>query len=614
MEPLGGVNNPAALVLATVRKVQQALESLNGHSDPATESEKTDPSNDSKTNAAEALHFQPVSSLDDALSLILEKFPAEAGPSGSGHEEAQKAADTLASRLQLRVAQLEDRCLSRDEELQSLRRENDALRKTNKAQQAGLDQAAAVSSGTGAQQLWQQKLQRKHDAEVRRLKAEVAAAKEAARVSEAQRRQLEHAQSEQSELGDAQQEIHEKIKQLYKETLLEKEDLEAQAGRLQAELEVESQRSKASQAQVASTLKLTNQLKEYIKNKELECEDLATRLRDTRLKLEAEQARATEEQSVVSSARNSLAVAEVELEVKASQIKELERAKSHEEQSKSDLLQQLYDLQSKFESVQQHEQMCQQQLASANQARKALDERLKTTTQTLLARIEAFEALKEKFAESEATRRKLRKIARTQREKLESSHREIVLFRHHEAWHETHTRLAMHAEERAQRLLAEAERRTSESVLGSPRSGTSRGKPRRGVAMSVGGPFAGGRLNQPRLEERWALYDRELPAPNCTLDSPVIQGLLQSWTRDPQKHNILNQWFRIIESGGAADPSFVRGVELSNLEPAVAKGILRVLVPVLRKSTAMPVVVHTKEVHIVKMDIRLSVDPARVSF
>ena len=53
----------------------------------------------------------------------------------------------------------------------------------------------------------------------------------------------------------------------------------------------------------------------YIKNKELECEDLATRLRDTRLKLEAEQARATEEQSVVSSARNSLAVAEVELEV-----------------------------------------------------------------------------------------------------------------------------------------------------------------------------------------------------------------------------------------------------------------------------------------------------------
>ena len=80
--------------------------------------------------------------------------------------------------------------------------------------------------------------------------------------------------------------------------------------------------------------------------------------------------------------------------------------------------------------------MGRQQLDSANQARKALDDRLKTTTQTLLARIEAFEALKEKFAESEATRRKLRKIARTQREKLESSHREIVLFRHHQTWRE----------------------------------------------------------------------------------------------------------------------------------------------------------------------------------
>ena len=55
-------------------------------------------------------------------------------------------------------------------------------------------------------------------------------------------------------------------------------------------------------------------------------------------------------------------------------------------------------------------------------------------------------------------------------------------------------------------------------------------------------------------------------------------------------------------------------MELSNLDLAVAKGILRVLVPVLRKSTTMPVVVHTKEVHTVKMDVRLSVDPSRVSF
>ena len=77
---------------------------------------------------------------------------------------------------------------------------------------------------------------------------------------------------------------------------------------------------------------------------------------------------------------------------------------------------------------------------------------------------------------------------------------------------------------------------------------------------------------------------------------------------------VLAQWFKIIETGGAADPSFVRGVELSMLDPPVAKGILRVLVPVLRKSTHMPVAVHTKESHIVKMDIRLSVDPSRVSF
>jgi hypothetical protein len=55
-------------------------------------------------------------------------------------------------------------------------------------------------------------------------------------------------------------------------------------------------------------------------------------------------------------------------------------------------------------------------------------------------------------------------------------------------------------------------------------------------------------------------------------------------------------------------------VELSSLDPTVAKGILRVLVPVLRKSTTMPVVVHTKERHRVTVDVRLSVDPSRVSF
>jgi hypothetical protein len=165
----------------------------------------------------------------------------------------------------------------------------------------------------------------------------------------------------------AQQDIEAKRKQVYRDALVARVALEKSLATAQADLEVERQRSAASQDQVSSTLMLANHLKEYIKKKEMECEALAARLRETTLRLEEEQARASEEHSVFSSARNALAVTEVELEVKASQIKALERAKEHEEQTRADLLQQLYDLQSRHESVQQHEQTARQQLASANQ-------------------------------------------------------------------------------------------------------------------------------------------------------------------------------------------------------------------------------------------------------
>ena len=566
-------------VLSAIRRVHAALGVQSAES-----SDKQKVIDESGQNGTQ--QETPVLSTDAKLEAILGALQPAAG-------------DNVA----IRLSELEQTSISKDAEIAKLKRENAALKAANQAQQAGLDAAAAVNGGPGAKQEWQRKLEQRHARDVRRLQSQVDGLRDKNRKTEERCRQLEQANNEQSELEGAQQEINSKIKTLYKESLLEKEALEQTATTAQAQLEVEQQRSKALQDQVASTLKLTNQLKEYIKNKEMECENLSARLRETTLKLEEEQVRASEEQSVVSSARSTLAVAEVELEVKASQIKELERAKEHEEQTRAELLQQLYDLQSRFESVQQHEQMSRQQLESANQARKALDERLKTTTQTLLARIEAFEALKDKFAESETTRRKLRKIARTQREKLETSHREIILFRHHQEWHEAHERVLMLKEERQQRLGEAAQKQSRPNTRG----------PRRAPSLSIGGPFANGRLDR-KPTEQWELYDRHLPAPSCSLDSPEIQGLLHSWTHDPQKRNILNQWFRIIESGGAADPSFVRGVELSNLDLAVAKGILRVLVPVLRKSTTMPVSVHTKEVHIVKMDVRLSVDPSRVSF
>ena len=460
-------------VLATLGNVRTALqkEALtiggNGHA-----TAKAVPKSQTDTS---------VYSVSDVLETAVHMFPESA------------AGNDLATRLQLRLIQLEDRCAEQEATIARKSRENDALKKTNILLQAGLDNTASTTGGSGAHELRMTEARKRHAEEVAQLNAALTAAKQHARESEERCRTLEHTTMEQSELGDAQMEIHNKIKTLYKETLLKTEGLEKELQQVKSQLEVERQRSAASQEQVASSLKLANHLKEYIKNKELECESLTSKLRDTKLKLDEEQARASEEHSVFSSARNTLAVAEVELEVKTSQIKELEKAKEHEEQTRAELLQQLYDLQSRFESIQQNEQMCRQQLESANQARKALDDRLKTTTQTLLARIEAFEALKSKLTDSEATRRKLRKIARTQREKLETSHREILLFRHHEAWHQVQCRLGMHAEERLQRMQEEELRKTNTS--------TSRG--RRDTAASVGGPFTGGRLSQPRQEGRW---------------------------------------------------------------------------------------------------------------
>jgi hypothetical protein len=104
--------------------------------------------------------------------------------------------------------------------------------------------------------------------------------------------------------------------------------------------------------------------------------------------------------------------------------------------------------------------------------------------------------------------------------------------------------------------------------------------------------------------------DFDMPVPtHLSLESPVIQTILQAWTQDPKNLQFFNKWCAHILRGGDIGPhaNFQKGVELSKCSPNVKDGLLSILVPLLRARRDIEISVFTRDRIQVYHDVRLRV-------
>ena len=87
------------------------------------------------------------------------------------------------------------------------------------------------------------------------------------------------------------------------------------------------------------------------------------------------------------------------------------------------------------------------------------------------------------------------------------------------------------------------------------------------------------------------------PPPRCSLESPLIQQILQSWTRSSERLEKMNAWLRAIMRGAFNDPDFSWGIEIAELTPEVANGFLTVLLPLVVIRAPMLVNVYVRLSH-----------------
>ncbi|KAH9256520.1 hypothetical protein BASA81_005435 [Batrachochytrium salamandrivorans] len=112
----------------------------------------------------------------------------------------------------------------------------------------------------------------------------------------------------------------------------------------------------------------------------------------------------------------------------------------------------------------------------------------------------------------------------------------------------------------------------------------------------------------------WVSHGEEddMPTPtHLTLDSPVIQTILQAWTKDKDNLRFFNQWCKqILISDGTGEglTALQRGVELNKCTTQVKDGILSMLVPLLRATRGITISVFTRERVQVNYDVRLKVN------
>mmetsp|Transcript_94061 Transcript_94061/g.269284 ORF Transcript_94061/g.269284 Transcript_94061/m.269284 type:complete len:113 (+) Transcript_94061:227-565(+) len=85
------------------------------------------------------------------------------------------------------------------------------------------------------------------------------------------------------------------------------------------------------------------------------------------------------------------------------------------------------------------------------------------------------------------------------------------------------------------------------------------------------------------------------PVPPFSIDSPVIQHLLASWTADGQKLRYVSLWLTVLVSDKPVPNTFPSGLQLVGLKTEIKDGFLTLIVPMLRqRHPGNKMMVHTR--------------------
>ncbi|CAN0049448.1 unnamed protein product [Ectocarpus sp. 4 AP-2014] len=105
----------------------------------------------------------------------------------------------------------------------------------------------------------------------------------------------------------------------------------------------------------------------------------------------------------------------------------------------------------------------------------------------------------------------------------------------------------------------------------------------------------GGMAAAPRtVEDEWVEETVEHPPPDYGLESPVIRYLLQQWSTDPDKLKYLSLWLRCVIERRKVPDAFPSGLQLVGLAPEIKDGFLTLVIPMIRFTGGIPVLVHSR--------------------
>ncbi|CBN78837.1 conserved unknown protein [Ectocarpus siliculosus] len=96
------------------------------------------------------------------------------------------------------------------------------------------------------------------------------------------------------------------------------------------------------------------------------------------------------------------------------------------------------------------------------------------------------------------------------------------------------------------------------------------------------------------VEDEWVEETVEHPPPDYGLESPVIRYLLQQWSTDPDKLKYLSLWLRCVIERRKVPDAFPSGLQLVGLAPEIKDGFLTLVIPMIRFTGGIPVLVHSR--------------------
>jgi chemotaxis protein histidine kinase CheA len=99
----------------------------------------------------------------------------------------------------------------------------------------------------------------------------------------------------------------------------------------------------------------------------------------------------------------------------------------------------------------------------------------------------------------------------------------------------------------------------------------------------------------------------ELPPP-VTMESPVIAGILQSYTTDPAKQQEIAQWLKVAASAEGDLSKLRKQLDLARMPTEVKSGFVAMILPLLRKRAGLGVNVRIREFNEVRTDMKIVLD------